>query len=32
MIDKIKAYIDEVEQFSADKIEDIENFRIQYFL
>lgn len=30
MIDKIKAYIDEVEQFSADKIEDIENFRIQY--
>ncbi|MFN2261018.1 MAG: phenylalanine--tRNA ligase subunit alpha [Psychroflexus sp.] len=30
MIDKIKAYIDEVEQFSADKIEDIENFRIRF--
>ncbi|WP_127845622.1 phenylalanine--tRNA ligase subunit alpha [Psychroflexus aestuariivivens] len=30
MTDKIRAYIDEVEQFSTDKIEDIENFRIKF--
>ncbi|MBZ9777764.1 phenylalanine--tRNA ligase subunit alpha [Psychroflexus sp. CAK8W] len=30
MIDKIKGYIDEVEQFTADKAEDVEQFRIQY--
>lgn len=30
MIDKIKGYIDEVERFTADKAEDVEQFRIQY--
>lgn len=30
MIDKIKGYIDEVEQFTADKADDVEQFRIQY--
>lgn len=30
MIDKIKAYIDEVERFTADTAEDVEQFRIQY--
>ncbi|MBZ9786786.1 phenylalanine--tRNA ligase subunit alpha [Psychroflexus sp. CAK57W] len=30
MIDKIKGYIDEVERFTADNAEDVEQFRIQY--
>lgn len=30
MIDKIKGYIDEVERFTAEKAEDVEQFRIQY--
>jgi len=30
MIDKIKAYIHEVERFTTDKTEDLEQFRIQY--
>jgi phenylalanyl-tRNA synthetase alpha chain len=30
MIDKIKAYIDEVEGFTTDKTEDLEQFRVQY--
>ncbi|NEV92805.1 phenylalanine--tRNA ligase subunit alpha [Psychroflexus sp. YR1-1] len=30
MIDKIKGYIDEVERFTADKAEEVEQFRIQY--
>ncbi len=30
MIDQIKAYIDEVERFTAEKAEDVEQFRIQY--
>jgi phenylalanyl-tRNA synthetase alpha chain len=30
MIDKIKAYIDEVERFTTNKTEELEQFRIQY--
>ena len=30
MIDKIKAYIDEVEQFTTDKTEELEQFRIRF--
>jgi phenylalanyl-tRNA synthetase alpha chain len=30
MIDKIKAYIHEVEGFTTDKTEDLEQFRVQY--
>jgi phenylalanyl-tRNA synthetase alpha chain len=30
MIDKIKAYIHEVERFTTDKTEDLEQFRVQY--
>jgi len=30
MIDKIKAYIDEVERFTADKTEELEQFRIRF--
>ncbi|EMY82493.1 phenylalanine--tRNA ligase subunit alpha [Psychroflexus gondwanensis] len=30
MIDKIKAYIDEVEQFATDKTEELEQFRIRF--
>ncbi|WP_019037122.1 phenylalanine--tRNA ligase subunit alpha [Psychroflexus tropicus] len=30
MIDKIKGYIDEVERFTTDKVEDVEQFRIQF--
>jgi phenylalanyl-tRNA synthetase alpha chain len=30
MIDKIKAYIDEVEGFTTEKTEDLEQFRVQY--
>lgn len=30
MLDKVKKYIEEVDKFSSNSIEEIENFRIQY--
>ena len=30
MLDEVKKYIEEVDKFSSNSIEEIENFRIQY--